>query len=99
MSAQDLFDIGGSDTVWDAWLTTVSLLDCLECSPELSNHFDFADSRNKIAKIYSVAESHSIDRDDVCCLCGLTDAEHAILRRKIMTFFSLQIGILKHFVH
>jgi hypothetical protein len=32
------------------------------------------------------------------CGCGLSDAEHAILKRKVMTFFRLQVSNLKRFI-
>ena len=98
MSISDLFEISGDDTVWDAWLTTTNLLDMLEHMDGVSEHYDFAAARSKVAQIYSVAERHSIDRPDACCICGLSHAEHALLKRKILTFFKLQVGNLKHFV-
>jgi hypothetical protein len=33
------------------------------------------------------------------CLCGLSDGEHALLKRKMMRFFKLQVANLKHFVY
>ena len=97
LSAAELFDISETDTVWEAWLTTINLLDLLEYTHELGdNSYDFADARNKISRIYSVAEKHSIDKPDICCTCGLSSAEHAILKRKILTFFRLQVCNLKH---
>ena len=98
MSISDLFEVADTDTVWDAWLTTANLLDMLEHMEGVTEHYDFATSRSKVAQIYSVAELHSIDRPDSCCICGLSDAEHALLKRKILTFFRLQVSNLKHFV-
>ena len=89
LSAAELFDVSVTDTVWDAWLTTVNLLDLLEYTRELGDQYDFAGARNKIAKVYSIAEMHSIDMANACCACGLSGAEHAILKRKILTFFRL----------
>ncbi len=97
MSASDLFDIVDSDTVWDAWLTTVNLLDMLERSQRLAGLYDFARTREMISSIYRTAELHSIDRG--ACKCGLSEAEHALLRRKIMTFFKMQLANLKRFVY
>lgn len=96
MSVADLFEVSDSDTVWDAWLTTVNLLDMLEHSQQVP-HYDFGQARDKIAKICVAAESHSIDKG-VRCTCGLSDAEHALLRRKILTFFRMQVNNLKHFL-
>ena len=97
MSVTDLFEVSENDTVWDAWLTTVNLLDMLEHSHRLGGHYDFAKARDKVAKVCVAAEAHAIDKN-AHCACGLSDAEHALLRRKIMTFFSLQVSNLKHFV-
>lgn len=97
MSASDLFEIGDNDTVWDAWLTTVNLLDMLERSQRLAGLYDFARAREMISSIYRTAESHSIDRG--ACQCGLSEAEHALLKRKIMTFFKMQLANLKRFVY
>ena len=36
VSVADLFDINESDTVWDAWLNTVTLVDILENSEHIS---------------------------------------------------------------
>lgn len=99
MSVEDLFEVSDNDSVWEAWLTTSNLIDMLEHMEGLNVCYDFAEARNKIAKIYSIAESHSIDQAETRCGCGLTDAEHALLKRKILTFFSLQVRNLKHFVH
>lgn len=96
MSVADLFEVSDSDTVWDAWLTTVNLLDMLEHSQQVP-HYDFGQARDKIAKICVAAESHSIDKG-ARCTCGLSDAEHALLRRKILTFFRMQVNNLKHFL-
>jgi len=98
MSVAELFEVNEADTVWDAWLTTVNLLDMLEYNHRITGHYDFGEARSKISKICSIAETHCIDRADSLCRCGLSDAEHAILKRKIMTFFKLQISSLKHFI-
>jgi hypothetical protein len=95
----DLFDISESDTIWDAWLNTVTLLDMLENTQQISNYYNFQHARNKITKIYMLAESHAIDRKNTKCLCGLSDGEHALLKRKIMRFFNLQVANLKHFIY
>jgi hypothetical protein len=96
VSVADLFEVSESDTVWDAWLTTVNLIDMLEHTHRIE-HYDFAQARDKIAKLCAIAEAHSIDKD--MCKCGLSDGEHALLRRKLMTFFKLQVANLKHFVY
>ena len=98
MSVEELFNISDTDTVWEAWLTTTNLVDMLEHTDGIAHHYDFAEARDKISKIYSIAESHSIDKENGLCRCGLSDAEHALLRRKILTFFRLQLTNLKHFV-
>lgn len=98
MLIAELFEVADTDTVQEAWLTTVNLLDLLEYSDELRRHFDFAEARSKIARIYSVAERHRIDRTDAYCKCSLSGAEHAILKRKVLRFFRLQVGVLKHFL-
>lgn len=91
-----MFEVSESDTVWDAWLTTVNLLDMLELTHRIE-HYDFVQARDKIAKLCTIAEAHSIDKG--ACKCGLSDGEHALLRRKMMTFFKLQVANLKHFVY
>jgi hypothetical protein len=49
--------------------------------------------------VYAVAEAHSMDNKSASkCGCGLSDAEHAILKRKVMTFFKLQLSNLKRFI-
>jgi hypothetical protein len=95
----DLFDISENDTIWDAWLNTISLLDMLENIGEISQYYDFRQSRTKIAKIYELAESHAIDKKNSKCSCGLSDGEHALLKRKMMRFFKLQVTNLKHFIY
>jgi hypothetical protein len=95
----DLFDISESDTVWDAWLNTISLLDILENVEQISQYYDFQQSRKKITKIYELAESHAIDKTNSKCSCGLSDGEHALLKRKMMRFFKLQVTNLKHFIY
>jgi hypothetical protein len=97
MSVADLFEVGEGDTVWDAWLTTVSLIDMLEHTHRIGQYYDFAQARDRIAKLCAIAEAHSIDRG--ACKCGLSDGEHPLLRRKMMTFFKLQVVNLKHFVY
>ncbi len=95
----DLFDISESNTVWDAWLNTVTLLDILENVQHISQYYDFQQARNKVTQIYVLAESHAIDKKYMKCLCGLSDGEHALLKRKMMRFFKLQVANLKHFVY
>ena len=97
MSVADLFEVSESDTVWDAWLTTLNLIDMLEHTHRMGQYYDFAQARDKIARLCAIAEAHSIDKG--ACKCGLSDGEHALLRRKIMTFFRLQVANLKHFVY
>lgn len=99
VSVEELFEVSDSDTVWEAWLTTINLVDMLEHMEGVGQQYDFAGTRNKIAKIYSVAESHAIDCSGCHCNCGLSEAEHALLKRKILTFFRLQVSNLKHFVY
>ncbi|MEO9294940.1 MAG: hypothetical protein ABI347_05010 [Nitrososphaera sp.] len=96
MSVTDLFEVDDSATVWDAWLTTVNLLDMLEGTQKVNKLYDFEQARVKVAQVYAVAEKHRIDKEN--CDCGLSDAEHALLRRKVLTFFKLQVSNLKHFV-
>jgi hypothetical protein len=96
VSVADLFEVSDNDTVWDAWLTTVNLLDMLEHTHRVGQHYNFAQARDKISKIYAIAESHAIDKK--VCACGLSDAEHALLKRKVLTFFKLQLSNLKHFL-
>ncbi len=97
MSVADLFEVSESDTVWDAWLTTVNLLDMLEHTHRIER-YDFGQARDRIARLCAIAEAHSLDRNK-CCKCGLSDGEHALLRRKMITFFRLQVANLKHFVY
>lgn len=99
MSVEELFEVNDTDTVWDAWLTTANLVDMLEHMDEVGKHYDFAAARDKIARIYSIAEIHSIDNPETICKCGLSDAEHALLKRKILTFYRLQVSNLKHFLY
>ena len=96
MSVADLFEVSESDTVWDAWLTTLNLIDMLEHTHRIE-HYDFGQARDRISKLCAIAEAHSIDRG--ACKCGLSDGEHALLRRKLLTFFKLQVTNLKHFVY
>jgi hypothetical protein len=95
-SIADLFEVGDGDTVGDAWLTTVNLLDMLEGTQKLAGLYDFAQARGKVAQVYAIAELHGMDKKK--CACGLSDAEHALLRRKVLTFFKLQVSNLKHFM-
>lgn len=96
VSVADLFEVSDNDTVWDAWLTTVNLLDMLEHTHGVGQYYDFIQARDKIAKICAIAESHTIDKK--ACTCGLSDAEHDLLKRKILTFFKMQVANLKHFL-
>ncbi len=97
MSVVDLFEVSEGDTVWDAWLTTINLIDMLEHTHRMGQYYDFVQARDKIAKLCVIAEVHSIDRS-LQCKCGLSESEHALLKRKMMTFFKLQVANLKHFV-
>lgn len=99
MPEVDLFDISDSDTVWDAWLNTVTLLDIVEKSEHIHRYYDFQQARNKIAKIYALAETHAIDNNGRKCSCGLTEGEHGLLKRKMLRFFKLQVANLKHFIY
>jgi hypothetical protein len=96
VSVADLFEVSESDTVWDAWLTTVNLLDMLEHTHRVKG-YDYAKTRDRIAKVCTIAEAHSVDKG--ACKCGLSDGEHALLRRKMIRFFRLQVANLKHFVY
>ena len=99
MSIADLFEISETDTVWDAWLTTVSLLDILEHTQQICHYYDFEQARSKIGKIYALAEAHAIDKSNTKCSCSLSDGEHALLKRKMMRFFKLQVVNLRHFIY
>jgi len=99
MSVAELFEVNEDDTVWDAWLTTVNLLDMLEHTHRIGDVYDFDQARSKIAKICTIAEIHSLDKNGVFCKCGLSVPEHAILKRKVLTFFRMQVSSLKHFLH
>ncbi|MEW5839935.1 hypothetical protein [Nitrososphaera sp.] len=100
----DAFEVGDDDSVWDAWLTAVNLLDMLEQSQRLAGLYDFGGARDRIAQVRSVAEAHGLDKrekeegEGEKCRCGLSDAEHALLRRKVLTFFKLQVANMKHFL-
>ncbi len=96
MSIADIFDVSEGDTVADAWLTAINLFDMLEHANRFEDLYDFAQAREKIAKVYAVAEEHALDKGK--CACGLSNAEHAILKRKVMTFFRLQVSNLKRFI-
>jgi hypothetical protein len=99
VSITNLFEISETDTVWDAWLTTVTLLDMLEHSQQIRCYYDFEAARTKIGKIYALAESHAIDKSNTKCSCSLTDGEHGLLKRKMMRFFKLQMVNLRHFIY
>lgn len=99
MPIADLFDISESDSVWDAWLNTVTLLDMLETIQQISQYYDFHQARYNIAKIYGLAGTHAIGKKDMKCLCGLSEGEHALLKRKMMRLFKLQVANLKHLVY
>lgn len=94
MSIADVFDVDDGDTVWDAWLAAVNLLDMIERTQKVK--YDFEDARERIAGVCAMADRHGIDKRK--CGCGLSDAEHAILKRKILKFYRLQVSNLKHFV-
>lgn len=94
-SLADLFVITESDSVWDGWLTVSNLLDIVERGQAGSASYDFDESRRQISEIHKIAENHSIDKE-MRCECGLSDAEHSLLKRKIMTFYQLQVQNLKH---
>lgn len=95
MSVTDLFDIDDGDTVCDAWLTVVNLLDMIERTHKVQ--YDFEGARERIAGVCAIADRHGIDMRK--CGCGLSDSEHAILKRKIMKFYKLQVSNLKHFLY
>jgi hypothetical protein len=100
VSTANLFEISDSDTVWDAWLTTVTLLDMLEHTEQIDHYYDFEQARARIGKIYALAETHSIDDNSTAkCPCSLSDGEHALLKRKMIRFFKLQVVNLKHFIY
>jgi hypothetical protein len=95
LSVVDLFDVDEGDTVWDAWLAAVNLLDMVERTHKVE--YDFEGARRKISDVCAMADRHGIDRRR--CGCGLSDAEHSILKRKILKFYRLQVSNLKHFVY
>ena len=95
-SITDLFAITDADSVWDSWLKVVNLLDIAERAPKSSGpSYDFETVRMHISEVNRVAEAHSIDRGSECP-CGLSAPEHALLKRKVLTFYRLQIENLKH---
>ncbi|MEO9319487.1 MAG: hypothetical protein ABI361_02325 [Nitrososphaera sp.] len=97
-SIADLFVISDSDSVQDAWLTTVNLLDMLErANGVVESGCDLGQVRLNASKVLEAAEAHMLD-DSSDCGCGLSNAEHALLKRKILTFFRLQVENLKHLV-
>ncbi len=95
MSVTDLFEVDDGDTVWDAWLTAVNLLDMVERTHGVE--YNFEEARKRITDLCAIADRHGIDRRK--CGCGLSDAEHSILKRKILKFYRLQVSNLKHFVY
>ena len=96
---ENLFEISEDDTVWDAWFTTVTLLDMLEQTQKIHQYYDFDQARTRIGKIYALAEAHAIDNGTMPkCSCNLSESEHALLKRKMMRFFKLQVCNLKHFL-
>lgn len=97
MSSADLFEVDGDGSVQEAWFVASSLLDMLEQTQKLNGLYDFAQARDRTAQLRALAESHNMDTR-ARCACGLSDAEHALLRRKILTFFKLQVANLKHFL-
>ena len=99
MLGAEFFEVSDNDTVGEAWLTTVNLLDILEHVHGMGKHYNFVQARTKVAKIYCLAESHHLDNSNAPCLCGLSASEHALLRRKILSFFRLLVRNLKHFLH
>jgi hypothetical protein len=95
-----LFEISDIDTIWDAWLTTVTLLDMLESTQQICHYYDFEQARSRIGKIYALAEAHAIDKSRTAkCSCSLSDGEHALLKRKMIRFFKLQVLNLKRFMY
>jgi hypothetical protein len=84
VSITNLFELTDSDTVWDAWLTTVILLDMLEQAQEIRRYYDFDDDApSRIGKIYSLAEAHAIDKRGCAkCSCYLPNGEHPVLKLK-----------------
>ena len=98
LSIKDFFEIGESDTVWDAWFMTVTLVDFVEQSQQLGHYYDLQQTRNKIDKIHAISKAHAIDITETKCSCRLTDGEHALLKRKIIRFYKLQVVNLKHFI-
>ena len=56
----------------------------------------FKDGFPSTGRAKSAAEAHSMDRGK--CACKLSDAEHAELKRKMLTFFRLQVSTMKHFI-
>jgi hypothetical protein len=95
-SIADLYCIGEQDTLHDAWLTTVNLLDVVERSQRVSaGVYDFDEARSKISKVLLAGETHKLDSNSGC-VCGLSQAEHNLLRRKVLNFFRLEVDTLKH---
>jgi len=98
LSIKDFFEIVESDTVWDAWFTTITLVDIVEQHQQLGQYYDLQQTRNRIDKIHAISEAHAIDKTETKCSCALTDGEHALLKRKIIRFYKLQVVNLKHFI-
>ena len=97
-SVGDFFAVDEQGSVRDAWLTATNLFDLAEQSQRIPpGVYDLADAREKASKILSASEAHKID-SKTDCGCGLTPAEHGLLKRKMLTFFRLQVDSLKHLV-
>jgi hypothetical protein len=94
MSLSATFEITNELTVWDAWLVTISLLKILEKTRRKGQCDNFDENYKSIYRVYKIAEKHSVDQFRAC-LCGLSNAEHALLKRKIIRFYQAQVHFLK----
>ena len=62
-----------------------------------SQEFDdtsFDKAKLSIYQIFEISEKHSIDKN-IPCTCGLSYAEHDLLKRKILKFYKLQLARIK----
>jgi hypothetical protein len=93
LSVDSIFDVNENDSVWDVWIRAVSLMSMLKYSQEFHETF-FDKAKLSIYQVFEISEKHSIDKN-ISCICGLSYAEHALLKRNILKFYKLQLERLK----
>jgi hypothetical protein len=82
----EIFDTSNLENVSEAWLSTVSLLTMVKYS-KYAHLLDMVEISENVHLAKNISDCHLLDFGN--CLCGLSCAEHAYLKRTILKFFKI----------